>query len=71
MDFEKSIEKLEGIVAKLGEPTITVDESIKLFEDGVNIVKENYAELEKASAKITMLQKELDSYTEIKFDSDL
>lgn len=70
MDFEKSIAKLEDIVAKLNNSAITIDESIKLFEEGVSIVKENYAELEKANGKITMLQKELDKYSEIKFDEN-
>lgn len=70
MDFEKSIEKLEEIVSKLNDPSTTIDESIKYFEEGVTLVKENYTELEKASGKITALQKELDKYTEIKFDEN-
>lgn len=70
MDFEKSIERLEEIVAKLSDPNLSVDESIKFFEEGVEIVKTNYEQLEKANGKITALQKELDKYTEIKFDEN-
>lgn len=70
MDFEKAIASLENIVQKLNNTDISLDESVKLFEQGVDIVKESYENLEKASGKITMLQKELDKYCEIKFDAD-
>ena len=70
MNFEKSIQELEQIVEKLNNPEITIEESVKLFESGVSIVKENYEMLEKASGKVTALQKELDKYTEIKFDEN-
>lgn len=68
MNFEKSIQELEEIVEKLNNKDITIEESVKLFEAGVEIVKVNYEMLEKASGKVTALQKELDKYTEIKFD---
>ena len=70
MNFEKSIQELEQIVEKLNDKDIAIEESIKLFESGVEIVKANYEMLEKASGKVTALQKELDKYTEIKFDEN-
>lgn len=54
--FENLMEKLEEITNKLEkEENISLDESIKLFEEGITISKKCNEQIEKAEKKITML----------------
>ena len=57
-DFEKSISELENIVAQLESGDITLDESIKLFERGMELTNLCRKTLESARQKITALTKE-------------
>lgn len=59
VDFEKSMEELEEIVAKLEKGELNLDESVEEFEKGMKISKECSKILENAEKRITMLlQKE-------------
>lgn len=59
VDFEKSMEELEEIVAKLEKGELNLDESVEEFEKGMKISKECNKILENAEKRITMLlQKE-------------
>lgn len=55
IDFEKSLEALENIVEKLESGECTLDESIKLFEQGVKYTGECRTALKNAKEKITTL----------------
>ena len=57
-DFEKSLEELEKIVEELQNGDISLDESIKLFERGVELSGECRKTLETARQKITTLTEE-------------
>lgn len=54
-DFEKSVKELEKIASSLENEQITLDESIALFEKGVNLSKECSQYLENAKQKIVTL----------------
>lgn len=54
-NFEKSIEKLETIVAALEDRTISLDESLKLYENGIVLLNSCNAALEEAKQKIKVL----------------
>ncbi len=59
VDFEKSMEELEKIVAKLEKGDLNLDDSVKEFEKGMKISKECNNILESAEKRITiLLQKE-------------
>lgn len=59
VDFEKSMEELEKIVAKLEKGELNLDESVEEFEKGMKISKECNKILEDAEKRITiLLQKE-------------
>lgn len=59
VDFEKSMEELEEIVAKLEKGELNLDESVEEFEKGMKISKKCSKILENAEKRITMLlQKE-------------
>lgn len=57
-DFEKSLDELEKIVARLESGDISLDESIELFERGTKLTNECRKTLENARQKITSLTEE-------------
>ncbi len=59
--FEKDFERLEEITLKLESGEITLDESLKLFEEGVQISKSLIQTLNDAELKINQLKKDLNS----------
>ena len=63
-NFEKSIEKLESIVAGLEDRTISLDESLKLYESGISLIKSCNDALEDAKHKIKVLSAQTDGTAE-------
>jgi exodeoxyribonuclease VII small subunit len=58
--FEDSLKKLETIVAQLEEGDLALDESLKLFEEGVSLSAACKQELDAAEGKVQMLVKQRD-----------
>lgn len=56
--FEKAIEELEQIVAKLEKGNLSLEESLKLFEEGIKLSRFCNNKLEEAERKIETLQKD-------------
>lgn len=65
--FEELMEELENITTKLEKEQISLDESVKLFEEGMNISKECNKKLEEAEKRITMLVETKDGFEETNF----
>lgn len=65
--FEELITKLEDITNKLESDKLSLDESVKLFEDGMKISKMCNEKLEDAEKKITILLKSDDGMKEEAF----
>lgn len=59
-DFETSLKKLEQIVEKLEKGDLPLEESIKLFEEGVGLSNACKTELEAAEGKVQVLMKQRD-----------
>ncbi len=57
-DFEKSIARLEEIVAVLEKGELPLDDMIKLYAEGTKIAGECNTTLEKAQLKISKLTQE-------------
>ncbi|MCC6138104.1 MAG: exodeoxyribonuclease VII small subunit [Bdellovibrionaceae bacterium] len=55
MDFEKKLNRLEDIVAKMESNEQTLEDSIKLFEEGVKLSQACHKELEQAEQKVQVL----------------
>lgn len=53
--FEKSLDELEKIVAKLEAGDLPLEESLKLFEEGVKLSRNCRERLTKAERRIEML----------------
>ncbi|MBR5558675.1 MAG: exodeoxyribonuclease VII small subunit [Oscillospiraceae bacterium] len=59
IDYEKSVTRLREIIAELENPNITLETSMKLFEEGVILVKECGEVLDAAQQKIEVLSESL------------
>ena len=57
MDFEKRLGRLEEIVGKMEEGELSLDDSLKLFEEGVKLSRECNSQLEQAEQKVKLLLK--------------
>jgi exodeoxyribonuclease VII small subunit len=58
LNFEKALADLEQIVEKLEKGGFSLNESLGLFETGVNLARFLRAELEKAEKKVEILLKD-------------
>ena len=58
LSFEEAYAALEQIAETLNDNTVTLDESVKLYEEGVKLSKYCAETLEAAKQKIEKLQNE-------------
>ncbi len=64
MSIDEKLKKLQEIADKLDKNDVTLEESLKLFEEGNAIVKELYTELNSVKGKVTVLKQDLDKFKE-------
>lgn len=55
MDFEKKLGRLEEIVTKMEKGELALEDSLKLFEEGVSLSRECQARLNEAEEKVRKL----------------
>jgi exodeoxyribonuclease VII small subunit len=55
VNFESSLKKLEEIVSKLEDGDISLEDSVKSFEEGIGLVKECQRQLSDAELKVKKL----------------
>jgi len=55
--FENKLEASKKILNKLMDPAITLEESLKLYEDGLAQIKEAQKMIEEAKVKIETIEK--------------
>jgi exodeoxyribonuclease VII small subunit len=53
--FEEALEKLEAIVEKLSDPNITLEKSVKLYEEGLKLSKFCSETLENAALRVEQI----------------
>lgn len=56
--FEEAMERLENIVEDLERGDLSLDESLRIFEEGMKLVSFCSKKLEEAEQKVTMLIKD-------------
>ena len=56
--FEQALEALEKIVERLEKGELTLEESLKLYEEGIRLSRLCHGKLEEAEGKIEMLLKD-------------
>jgi exodeoxyribonuclease VII small subunit len=59
-EFEKSLVRLEEVVKQLESTDLSLDEAMKLFEEGVKLSRECQKQLEEAEGKVEILLKKAD-----------
>ena len=55
LNFEDSLAKLEGIVDALENNDVSLEESVKKFEEGIKLVKDCQKQLKEAELKVNKL----------------
>jgi exodeoxyribonuclease VII small subunit len=59
--FEDALEKLEGIVKKMETGELTLEESLKAFEEGIRLTRLCAGKLDEAERKVEILLREGDA----------
>ncbi len=55
MDFEKKLNRLEEIVNKMEQGDLGLEESLKIFEEGIKISRQCQTQLNEAELKVKKL----------------
>lgn len=69
--FEDALNKLESIVKKLEDPEVTLEESIDLYEEGMELSKYCSETLENAVLKIEKINQSPGNDTDSNTDTDI
>ena len=56
--FEEKLEHSKELLEKLMNPEITLEESVKLYEEGLKNIKEAQMLIEEAKTKITVIEQD-------------
>ena len=70
LTFEDKLTRLEEIISKLDSEEINLDDSAKLFEEGVDLSKELTAKLSEVKFKVDTLKAKGKELTLEPFDTD-
>jgi exodeoxyribonuclease VII small subunit len=57
MDFEKKLARLEEIINKMESGDLSLEDSLKLFEEGIKHSRECHKQLTEAEEKVKVLLK--------------
>jgi len=66
--FERSLDELEGLVQKMEKGDLSLDESLKAYERGVNLYRHCQTALEQAELRVKLLSDPLDPDNAQPFD---
>ncbi len=67
-DFESAMKRLEEIVQMLENGNLSLEESLKIFEEGMKLVKYCSSKLEEAERKVSILVQESNGkYVQVPF----
>jgi len=66
LKFEEAMSRLEEIVRKLENGSLALDESLRLFEEGIGLIQHCSRKLDEAEKKVEILIKNKDGQREIR-----
>ena len=58
LDFEKALDQLEQLVEKMEEGELSLEDSLKAFEKGINLTRDCQGALNEAQQKVELLLEE-------------
>ncbi len=61
MNIEQLLKTLQNTVEKLEKGDLPIDESLKLFEEGVALTEKCFSALEKTKGKLSILKQRIDN----------
>ena len=70
MDFEKQLETLEGLVESLECGDLSLEDSLKSFEQGIKVARDCQQALKQAEQKVEVLMRQGDDLVSQPFDGD-
>ena len=72
VDFEQQLASLEGLVESLESGELSLEESLKSFEQGIKVARDCQAALKAAEQKVEILTRQGDELVSLPFeDNDL
>ena len=69
IDFEKSLKKLEKIVGELEEGNLSLEDALKIYEEGITLATGCSKTLKEAKARVERLVKKKGALTTEEFSS--
>ena len=70
LKFETALDKLSSVIEKLEDSETSLDEALKLYEEGISLIRFCTQKLDDAEQKIKLLQKTGDTVTETEYDGE-
>jgi len=68
LNFEEALSKLEEVVNKLEKEQLSLDDSLKIFEEGINLYRFCSKELNEVEKKINIIIEENGEFKEVPFE---
>lgn len=69
-DFEKSLDELESLVARMEKGDLTLEDSVKAFERGMLLYQNCQKALDEAELRVDLLLKGNDPGGRVRFDPE-
>lgn len=69
-DFEQSLAQLEGIVERMEQADLPIEEALKAFEQGINLTRQCQSILDQAEQKVEKLVEQQGQLVAEPFDED-
>lgn len=70
LKFETALDRLSAVIEKLEDSETSLDEALKLYEEGISLIRFCTLKLDDAEQKIKLLQKSGDAVTETEYDGE-
>ncbi len=70
VDFEQKLNQLEALVNEMEKGSLTLEESLKAFEEGIKITRECQQALKDAELKVDMLTRSAEEPSEFNTEND-
>jgi exodeoxyribonuclease VII small subunit len=68
IDFEQALNELEGLVSKMEAGDLSLEQSLKAFEEGVKLTRECQAQLAEAEQRVRKLMEEDGKLSTVEFE---
>ena len=70
LKFETALDKLSEVIEKFEDSETSLDEALKLYEEGISLIRFCTQKLDDAEQKIKLLQKSGDTVSETEYSGE-